>query len=268
MFFLPVNKLGKRVNVIVVILSAGILSVFGACTNNQSQNGQVIDSGIPVEHIEPTTDQQLRRTRSEEYCKANGIPVYGNPNALFTDPESDVIIRTKNEVVDRALALYYFALKAEGLEQNYLDKIDQDYNIMPKLTSEEKAFVMEQRPDEQKRIDATWRYESLHVLLWALGYVDSLNFPDRPCDVARDVKIIRQLSGQQFSDKAKLRSKKEILDQADLILRLDWACVDARVNKKPAPGEMHMGVVYERHYSLNWLIHYLDLDWDNVTTDT
>jgi hypothetical protein len=61
---------------------------------------------------------------------------------------------------------------------------------------------------------------------------------------------------------------QEILDQADLILRLDWACVNARVKKEPAPGNLDKGVVFERHHSLNWLINYMNQDWDNVSTDT
>ncbi|WP_338398753.1 DUF4272 domain-containing protein [Persicobacter psychrovividus] len=65
-----------------------------------------------------------------------------------------------------------------------------------------------------------------------------------------------------------MRSKEEILDQADLILRLDWACVNARVKNEVAPGGLNSSVVYERHYALNWLIKYLNQDWDNVSTDT
>jgi hypothetical protein len=69
-------------------------------------------------------------------------------------------------------------------------------------------------------------------------------------------------------ERAKPRSKQEILDQADLILRFDWACVDARVNNENVPGELNPSVVYERHYALNLLIKHKDLDWDNVSTDT
>jgi hypothetical protein len=31
---------------------------------------------------------------------------------------------------------------------------------------------------------------------------------------------------------------------------------------------LHPSIVYERHYALNWLIQYLDQDWDNVQTNT
>ena len=222
----------------------------------------------PVENITPTNDQQERRQRSENYCKAHNVPVYANPNSLFVDPEDKVTIRSQDIVVDRALALCYIGLKSEGLEQQYLDKMDKDYNIMPKLTPNEKTYATAKQPTEQQKIDANWRYESLHVMLWALGFIDTLMYPDQMCNVANDVKIIHELTEKQFRLKAKLRSKKEILDNADLILRLNWACVSARLKNEPAPGQLDKGVVFERHHSLNWLINYMNQEWDNVTTDT
>lgn len=105
-------------------------------------------------------------------------------------------------------------------------------------------------------------------MLWALGFVDSLSYPAHQCDVAGDVRIIHDLTEAQFRQRARLRRKKEILDQADLALRLDWACTDARVQQRVVPGGLDKGVVFERHYSLNWLTRYLGRDWDDVTTDT
>ncbi|RZL05903.1 MAG: DUF4272 domain-containing protein [Pedobacter sp.] len=238
-----------------------------SCNNNNNQEGKAAIT-IPVENITATKDQQDRRLQSESYCKTHDIPVYENPNALFVDPEDKVTIRTQDEVVDRALALCYIGLKSEGLEQEHLDQMDKDFNITAKLTPIEKMYATAKQPTEQQKIDANWRYESLHVLLWALNYIDTLSYPDKMCNVADDVKIIYELKEKGFRDKAKLRSKKEILDQADLILRLDWACVSARVKGKQAPGGLDKGVVLERHHSLNWLINYLNQDWDNVRTDT
>lgn len=222
----------------------------------------------PAENIKATKDQEERRMRSEEYCKAHHVPVYSNPNSLFMEQEEKVVIKPKDEVVDRALALCYIGLKSEGLNQQQLDKMSKDFNIMKKLTANEKDYATTTHPTEQQKIDADWGYESLHVMLWALSFIDTLNYPDRVCDVANDVKIIHGLSEQQFREKAKLRSKKEILDQADLILRLDWACVNARVKKNPAPGNLDREVVYERHYAFNWLINYMNQSWDDITTDT
>ncbi|MDR2636809.1 MAG: DUF4272 domain-containing protein [Zoogloeaceae bacterium] len=31
---------------------------------------------------------------------------------------------------------------------------------------------------------------------------------------------------------------------------------------------MEPGVTMERHYALNWLIGYMDQEWDDISTDT
>lgn len=224
--------------------------------------------GVPVEHVIATKDQRMRRAQSEAYCRAHGVPYYKNPTALFTDSEDETTLRTQDQVVDRALALCFIGLKSEGMSSEQLATIDKTYHISAKLTPKERAYVTAAHPTEQQRIDANWRYEGLHVLLWALGYVPALAYPNRMCEVVPDVKIVHDLTEAQFRQHAQLRSKREILDQADLILRLDWACNEARLSKKAAPGELDSDAIVERHHALNWLIKYGGQEWDDVATDT
>jgi hypothetical protein len=258
---------------LIILLTMGALATLFGCGQNKSNNTTSDNSTTqpitkPVENITATKDQLERRAKSEDFCKSKNIPVYTNPNSLFVDPEDKVTIRTKDEVVDRALTLCYIGLKSEGLEQKHLDKMDKDFNISAKLSSNEKDYATATQPTEQQKTDANWRYESLHVMLWTLGFIDTLKYPDQMCNVANDVKIIHDLTERQFRQNARLRTKREIHDQADLILRLDWACVSARVKNETAPSGLDKSVVYERHYSLNWLIKFMNQDWDKVTTDT
>ena len=58
------------------------------------------------------------------------------------------------------------------------------------------------------------------------------------------------------------------MDELDKTYRMNWACVQARVTGGEPGGKIHGGIVYERHYALNWLTRYQDYDWDDVTTDT
>ena len=227
-----------------------------------------VREGVPVEHVIATKDQQARRAQSEAYCRAHGVPYYKNPTAMFVDSEAETTLRTKDQVVDRALALLYIGLKSEGLPPERLAEIDRAYHIAPHLSPVERAYVTAAHPTEQQRLNAIWRYESLHVLLWSLGYIDALNYPDKRCDVAHDVAIIHDLSAAQFRQQAVLRSKKEVLDQADLILRLDWTCTEARLAKQPMPGNLSSEIIMEWHHSLNWLITYGNQEWDDVSTDT
>ena len=71
----------------------------------------------------------------------------------------------------------------------------------------------------------------------------------------------------KFINQAKLRVKSELLDAADLIYRIDWAVVEARLKKTATPGGFISDIVTARHYALNWLIRTAE-NWDDITTDT
>jgi hypothetical protein len=250
---------------LTIFFITSLLSAFIGCGQNEKSNNAITK---PVENITATKDQKERRSKSEEFCKSKNIPVYKNPNSLFVESDENVVIRTKDEVVDRAIALCYLELKSEKADKKMLADFNKKYNVLSKLTPMEKEFALSDNPTEQQMTDANWRAESYHTMLWALGYVDSLKYPNEMCNVGEDVKHLFLRTEKEFRDNSKLRTKAEILDQADLILRLDWACVNARTKNESAPGGLDGGVVYERHYSLNWLIHFQDQEWDVVTTDT
>jgi len=71
-----------------------------------------------------------------------------------------------------------------------------------------------------------------------------------------------------FIQDANLRPIGEILDEADLIYRYHWAVKNARSKGEPPPANLDKGVVLERHHALNWLIGYMDQEWDDISTDT
>ena len=64
-------------------------------------------------------------------------------------------------------------------------------------------------------------------------------------------------------------SQSEILDAADITLRYDWACVEARVHGKEAPASLNGDVVMERHYAFNWIIGANGgAGWDDIQPNT
>lgn len=211
-------------------------------------------------------DALRRKQRSETVLSAEGVPL--NKFLPAIESERQAKRRSTEEVAYRALALLAVAVKGEGLEQSIVERVVKDYGLRERFTPKETAFIGNGAPSQRDRVQFSWRYEAAWVLLWALGYVEKLEKPTAICDVPRAVEFMRKRNAAQFVADAKLRPLPEILDQADRIYRYHWAVVDARVNGKKAPAGLEPGVTLERHHALNWLIGYMEQEWDDVSTDT
>jgi len=214
----------------------------------------------------PSEEALQRRTKSEAILGGESVPL--NAHLPVIESSGEVRLRSKSEIAYRTLALLTVALKGEGLEPPFLDTIVRRYQLQPHFTPKETAFLSSSTPPPQDVVSFTWRYESAWTLLWALGYVSELGKPSDICDVPMAVKTMKERTAEQFLNDANLRPLAQVLDQADLTYRYHWAVVDARINDRPCPAGLDPGIVYERHYALNWLIGYMDQEWDDVSTDT
>ena len=215
-----------------------------------------------------TPDPSLaRKERNEQFLKTLGVPV--NPTLPRVESETEASLREPKEVAKRAIALYALISVAHQADPEGAVSWLKDEDLWEAVTPKEKVFLGSENPSQEEIIDATWRAESLCTLLWALGKIEKSKLPTQLCDTELVQQIMSPVESScaAFVTDATLRSTSEILDEMDLIYRIDWAIVDARLNNKEPPGGFDPGVVYERHYALNWLTRYSD-DWDDVTTDT
>lgn len=193
--------------------------------------------------------------------------------------ESEACLRSRKEMVQRAAALFAVAVYSEvmlsggsGREEAllYFNKMEQLYEVETYLSPVEAAYIDNPDPEEQECIQFGWRYECAGVLLWAAGVVDDLPYPSEIIDVPVLAAIFWQHKGiGELLSKGFPRSESEILDAADITLRYDWACVDARIHRKEAPASLNGGVVMERHYTFNWIIGANgSADWDDIQPNT
>ena len=213
-----------------------------------------------------TQEQIDRKAKSDQFLLDHEIKL--NKNLPYIESSENVMLRSLSEVVDRAYALLIIAVVGEGgIEKERLNAVIADKKITSFSPKEKEVFAMEPL-DDNNRAYATWRYESLNVLLWALGKIETLVYPSEICNVQEVVGGMIKPSREEFENSASLKSKAEILDELDKIYRMNWACVDARIKGQAPTGNINPSIIYERHYALNWLTKYLDQDWDNVTTDT
>lgn len=213
-------------------------------------------------------EAQKRKERSLEILRQRNVPSIAHLPTI--ESVSTAKIRRPQEVARRAVVLSLVAAYAEpgSFSRDELNALLAERGVIDHLTPKEREFISMPNPTDSQRGQFTWRYEGVKTLLWALGHIDYLDYPGNICNVPETVRIIVQSDPSEFIENARLRDAREILDEADLIYRYDWACVNARVKKQPAPAGLYGGVVVERHHALNWLIGYGGQEWDEVSTDT
>ena len=211
-------------------------------------------------------EAEQRKKRSIAILTKEGVPYLEMLRGVEFD--SQLPPRTTEEVALRAIALTVVAVKGESLDQDLTRDLIKRFDIYDSFTPDERRFIDDLSPSEHDRVQFSWRYESLNVMLWALSFIKQLGRPDRIVDAGHVVSFPADLGRKRFLKKAKLRAMSEILDETDLIYRYHWATTEARIKGTPPPAGLEPGVVYERHYSLNWLVRYFDQEWDKVSTDT
>ncbi len=231
--------------------------------------------GAPEEALE-------RRKESRRQLTERGIfvPVW----YPMIETKELAVFRTPEEIAKRTVALLTVALYSEAMlgeehlspkeaYEQYAAGIIESFDGESFFSPKEWEYLHNENSSQQERISYSWQYENLYVMEWALGLgkeEGALNFPNAICDVPYTVRAIKKCKTiQDILNIAKPKTPDELLAECDLIFCLDWACVDARMKRLPAPAGMDGGVVMERHKSLNWLIGaYDNADWDHVSTDT
>lgn len=218
-----------------------------------------MDRNVSAEQIE-------RKLRSEKRLAAEGVPL--NKYLPAIESEAQAKRRTKEEIANRAMALLVVGMHGSTPDKAIADKIIGQYSLASHLTPREREFIAAKAPSDRDRVNFSWRFEAANALFWALGYVEKLDKPTEVCDPITLIKFMKARTAELFIADAKLRSLRETLDNADLIYRYRWALVDAQINDRPEPAGLNGSVALERHVALNWLIGYMDQEWDDVSTDT
>lgn len=218
---------------------------------------------------EATEGQKNRKERSEQILIQRNIKV--NKNLPYVEDDQETVIRSPREIATRVCILAITNLVAFGnISGDDAIAYLKQYKLWDEVTPDEKEFLA--NPTDARRSQETWKCECIWVLMWALNKVSDLGFPDELCSLSNiaphDYPIGQGKDPNNFINAiSSSRTKEEILDANDLYYRIDWACVDARINNRQI-AEVNASVVYERHYALNWLVNYMGQDWDDVSCDT
>jgi hypothetical protein len=214
---------------------------------------------------EPTKEQLERKDKYTKLVESLNIPV--SESLPVIEDSKSIKPRSTKEIAKRAIAVAVAAVKGEGMPYDEVMGIVKEWGITSYFSHEELAFINKINVTDQERLKYAWRYEGLDVLLWALGYKTDLPAPNQICNVKDDMGIIVNNKGILLIKNSKVRSINEILDMADYYYRLHWSAIELRLNDKSSES-INEEIIMERHYALNWLIRYMDQEWDDISTDT
>jgi hypothetical protein len=208
-----------------------------------------------------------RKNRTNEFLKDLKVPIL--EHLPLVEDFTEAQFRNDKEVAERCIILYgiIFVVHGEASGEEMTEYL-KEFGLWDKVSPNERTFLGNKNPIDQDKVDYSWKIESLNVLLWSLSKFDDLELPINMCDFEH-IEDLPDLSidPTEWIEKSRLRNKEEILNQVDLIYRMHWATKDAKLNNKKIPGNFHPGIIFERHYALNWLVMYAD-DWDDITTDS
>jgi uncharacterized protein DUF4272 len=256
---------------LILILLISLSACRGQSTSERQKSPTTDEKALQgkartnLDSPQPNPAQLARKAKSIAAIKELGLPF--TDHLPVVEDEASIKPRSAEEVAERTLALAITAVKGEANDQQLVDSLIARYSAKQLFTPAELAFITNPSPTRQQLTDFTWRYECVHVLLWALGHIEKLQPPNQICDVPGEISIIRNLSREKLSSTSHPRSLSEILDQADYYYRLHWAVVELRLNGKSS-DKANEEIIDERHKALNWLIRYMGQNWDDVTTDT
>jgi hypothetical protein len=208
-----------------------------------------------------------RKKRTNEFLKDLKVPTL--EHLPLVEDFNEAKFRNDREVAERCIILYGIIFVVHGeVSGDEMTKYLKDFGLWDKVSPDERSFLGNENPSDHDRVTHSWKIEGLNVLLWSLNKFNDLELPINMCDFDH-IQDLPNLNNDptEWIEKSRLRSKEEILNQVDLIYRIHWATRDAELNNKKIPGNFHPGIVFERHYALNWLVMYAD-EWDDITTDT
>ena len=238
----------------------------------------MLSANIALDNVEIGDDSKSfveasdRKRRSIELLRAQGIPYIEELPVIESSYE--VTGKTLDQIAKRAIVLCIACNFASDILSNkkkrYLKdskkfflKLLDTFNVKDEMTKEEKELF--DKMDKDLAIQISWQLEGYLILLWTLGLIDEIEFPDVLVDPDSVTSLVSSCDNyKEFIENCELRDVEDVLDLADLTYRYNWYCVESRINDDEPI--INPEIVMERHRALNWLLS--NEEWDKVEIET
>ncbi len=175
-------------------------------------------------------------------------------------------IRTKEEVCYRSII---------QLEKKVLSIYPSDIGKTGDWLKEEKIFDFLSKTEievfnsaklnKQDIINFSWGHESLNVLLWSLGHINTIDFPDSEFKITDKIldRLPPNIAIYEFISKSKMIHIDEILKLLDIYFHFHWF-----VRKTGRSViKLNKSVIIERRKALEWIVDK-NSNWDSIVMDT
>ncbi|MCR6640761.1 MAG: DUF4272 domain-containing protein [Sporocytophaga sp.] len=202
-----------------------------------------------------------RKKHTENFLSSHGFPVFDNLPPL--EEEYNITLKTPQEIAERILILSYLNCTAFDPElRNRIINFLKEEGLWNKISPKEELLFEKPEFNNDEIAIIAWRAESIWMLLWSINKSDQLNFPPEEVNFNLIFEHLPSFlnSTEDFVTSATLRPATEILDQADLLFRLNWAFYQSQSNQLNIK-EFNEGIVYERYFAINWVTSFRG-SWD------
>lgn len=180
-------------------------------------------------------------------------------------------MKSKEEILKRALALLFIATYAESLEKtenidscrNFLFNQSRKYQISGTYSENELDFIFNNKPLESEIKSFSREYEASNILLWALNLTEEFSFP--PISVLSPElisKCSKYLNFDEIIVRALIKDEDYILKNYDINHKILRSALDNKFSGKEIPSIINLDILESREKAFKWITS--TLDWNKI----
>lgn len=245
------------------------------CGNSTPHEEWYIDPNITdKDYLPEQLELRKRKKQFESRLISLGIKNYRVSHLEFLDHSKETF-QTPFEVGCRALILNGLAYAAHNLDKriSIADWFKRE-DIWDKVSNNEKEFLYDVTPENEKIVDVSWAIEAALTLAWTLNVVDTLPEIDREStddEIGNFLARIPQPgeSTKEFLQNLSYRNLEEIYEENLVNEAVTAYLRDITLLEREDETNINRTISFERHRVLNWVRQFMgEKDWDEISTCT
>nr|WP_238481389.1 DUF4272 domain-containing protein [Motilimonas sp. E26] len=198
-----------------------------------------------------------RKLLSEQQLTQLGIKVDKNLPSLPDAGECQ--FRSVSDIVHRLQSLMLLTAHAEELPSAVIDALYLRTGAQHCFTLKEQHWLAKTHLTPAEKQVCMWRYESIKLLLWAIGHLAELGKATEGANIIELSRLIQWQSYDELLAGAKPLNPVTLLDTADQYYRMAHL---GKHQPRALPANISLLIVQERYTCLSWLIG--ESDWDEL----